>query len=383
MLKLLDIFSAKKTLFITGAGVVVLIVVLVAFLTHKSVKTFAVKYGTLTNTLELTGTYRTASQTQVVSPTNGILTEVLVKNTDRVEKGDKLFSVQSTATDGQKRAAYAAYLTAKSTLDADKSLMYSLQSAMYTAWKTYTDLAENATYQNSDGSPNNTNRVLTDFTTAQDDWLAAESQYKDQQGVVARDQAALSSAYLSYQETQDVTVTAPVSGQIVNLKKSPGDQVSAATATVPAPAILIIANLDNPKVEASVNEINIPRLHPGQPVEFTLDALPGKKFSGQIEYIDAVGVKNQGEVTYDVAMTLDHPDQQVKPGMTVNISVTTLKKDHVLTVPADAVIAKNGKNYVTKAGSKAPTEVKLGDSGLTEVEITGGLAEGDRIVLPE
>jgi len=54
--------------------------------------------------------------------------------------------------------------------------------------KTYTGLAENSTYQNPDDSPKYEYRTLPQFTTSQDDWLAAEANYKNQQNVIAQTQ---------------------------------------------------------------------------------------------------------------------------------------------------------------------------------------------------
>lgn len=374
--KIRSLSSVQKILIVVGS--IVLIVGLVWFGASRTTQqTYVVKRGTLTNSLQVTGTYKTAADTAVTSPTNGILTDIYVANNTEVKKGDKLFHVESTATEDQKRTAYASYLSDKSALDADNALMYSLQSTMFSKWKTYFDLATNATYENSNNTPNTTNRILTEFTTAQDDWLAAEAAYKNQKTVVAKDEAALSSSELSYQETQSVTVTSPVAGTVVNLQAVNGDEVDTTS------SVLVVADLSHPVVVVPVNEVNIPLLSVGQKADITFDALPDQHFSGMVTHIDTVGTKTQGEVTYMITLSVGKPSDQIKPSMTANVTIETLRKSGVLIVPNSAMTQKGGKNYVQKQGEKNFTEVRIGARGLTDSEVTSGLNEGDTVIIPQ
>ncbi len=150
-----SIFRTKKRFIILG--IVVFAVLLAGFLLlgrkNNHATDYVVPRESLVNTLQVDGTYSVAAQTEVNSPTNGIIDQLFVTNTAVVAKGDPLFHVQSTATEGEIRTAYAAYLTAKATLDADKATLYSLQSTMFSKWKIYFDLATNSTYENSDKTP--------------------------------------------------------------------------------------------------------------------------------------------------------------------------------------------------------------------------------------
>ena len=381
MSKTVSFLRRRKWYLISAFLALLFILVMYLLLTPAGGNTtYTVKREDLTNTVLANATYTISSQTPVSSPTNGIITKLYAGNNEEVKKGDPLFYVESTATDSQKKAAYAAYLSDKSTLDADTAELYSLQSTMYSKWKTFTDLAENSTYQNSDGSPKTINRILPEFTTAQDDWLAAEANYKNQQSVLAKDQAALSSSLQSYNETQNVTVNAPVPGTVSNLLAKTGDQVFASDTS----PVLIVADMANPYLSASLNEVNIPKVKTGQNVDITFDALPGRTFHGTVENIDDVGTKIQGSVAYSVRIISADFSSDIKPNMTASVTIVTDKKTNVLTVPNIAITQKDGKTYVKKAnGSSKPVEIKLGLKGLTKSEVKEGLTVGDKIVLPQ
>lgn len=344
---------------------------------------YTVKHENLVNTILVNGTYTIASQTQVISPTNGIITQLFVSNGTEVKKGDPLFHVESSATPDEQKAAYAAYLSDESTLKADTATLYSLQSAMYSDWNTYYQLAINSTYQNSDGSPNTTNRVLPAFTTVQDNWLAAEAAYKNQQAVLAKDQAALSQGLQAYNETQSVTVTAPITGEIINLGSSINDQVQAPSAAqLIVPAVLVIADFSNPVLVSAVDQVNVPKLQLGQKASIVFDASPNQTFRGIVKNIDAAGTKTQGSVNFNVYVTASNVPSTIRPNMTASITIETARKNNVLTVPNDAIIQKGDTSYVQLAGESMQnlTPVVLGLKGLTKTEVIRGLTDGNKVV---
>ncbi len=391
----LAFIQAKKILAIITAIVLVVLLCLFLFRPSKNDTVYTVVQGTIVNTLLINGIYTTASQVPVNSPADGIITKVYVKNGIEVKKGDPLLYIESTATEEEKAAAYANYLTASSALGTDQAALYSLQSAMFGAWKVYTDIAENSTYQNSDSSPNTSNRILTPFTTAQDDWLAAEANYKNQQAVIAKDQASLTSAQLAYNATQSITVHAPAVGTVVNFQKQVGDQVQSVQTSIAAqtqsgqaagviPPVLVISDFSNPVFTASVDQVNIPRIKIGQKVTIVFDALPSQTFTGKVQSLDTVGTKTQGTTDYMVGIEVNNISADVMPNMTASATIETARRENVLIIPNNAIIEKNGIPYIQKAGASATnlTRVELGVKGLTKTEVLRGLSLGDKIIVP-
>ncbi len=381
MNKILPHIRTKKILVLFGAITISLILIGVS-LFYRSTRalTSSVIREDLVNTVLVNATYTIASQGEVFSPAKGVITELFVDNKTEVQKNNPLFHVESTATDEEKAKTLSQYLSAKAKLDAANADAYTLRSKKDTVWKKYYDLATNGTYKNSDDSPKEDIRNSSaEFQSAQADWLAAESNYKNQQVVVTAAQAALREATLAYSATADITVDAPANGTIANLQKKKGDTVNT---TIP---VLVIADFSNPTLVASVNEVNLPRIKIGEKALIVFDALPDQTFSGAVAAFDEVGTRQQGTVTYSVSITADNLPSFVKPNMTASVTIETARKNNTLTVLNNAIITKNNKSYVQKAGVKKNelTEVSLGLKGLTKSEVTGGLSEGDRVIVPE
>ncbi|HVZ11803.1 MAG TPA: efflux RND transporter periplasmic adaptor subunit [Patescibacteria group bacterium] len=345
---------------------------------------YTVKQEDLIDTIQVSGTYTTASQTSISSPTNGALSEIFVNNGDHVKKGDPLFHVESSATADQQKAAYASYMAANATLQTDQAALYALQSSLYSNWKKYTDLATNSTYQNSDGSPNNSNRVLPEFTTSQDNWLAAEANFKNQQNIIAKDSAAVSSTKLLYDETQSTTVTAQTAGTVLNLLSQVGDQVNAPQLNS-SPAnvnpVLIIANLNNPYISTDISEDYAARINSGQKAIIVFDALKNQSFEGRVDNIATVGNTSSGVVTYGARITAASLPQNVRPNMTALITIETLRKNNVIDVPNSAIVTKDGIDYVQQTKSHHLIPVQVGTHGIAKTEIVSGLASGTTIVV--
>ncbi len=366
---------------------------LVVFIVYKAIKgnqpqyTFdTVTRGTITEVVTETGNVAVSGEYDIPSPTTGILAEIYVKNGDSVASGAKLFKVTSTATPQQKQAAFSAYLAAKSQLDAANAVLFSLQSAMYSAWKVYTDIAENSTYQNPDDSPNTGNRVLTPFTTAQDDWLAAEANYKNQQSVIASARAAATNAYTAYEATQDTVVTAPVSGTVHNLDGVVGTLVSAVPQVIGGAAapVSIISTGQTLTVEAAVNEVDINKIKVGDTTTITFDAILDKTFTGKIIQADEYGTNVAGVVNYNIFASVDDGTDLIKPGMTANLSITTDRHENVLTVVNAAIRPYQGVKAIQtidKNGKPVFVKVATGIKGADRTELVTGATAGEKVIL--
>src|SRR5579872_1426634 len=295
--------SWKKKTAVLIVALIVLVILKNIFLPgNKSQYTFdTVSKGTISQLVTESGNVISSNETDVFSPTTGSIDKIYVKNGDSVQKGDKLFTVRSTATAQEQAVAYASYLAASSVLQADNATLYSLQSALFSAWNTYYTLATGSTYQNSDGSPNTSNRTLPAFTVPQDNWLAAEAQYKNQQAVIAKDSAALSSASLAYEATQNATITAPTGGTVSNLIGLTGAKVVAqlnsstpsttsltATAQAVTP-VLVIGSNDGYAIHTAASEVDINKIAIGQHVDIVFGAIPNKTYAGEVTQEDTYG----------------------------------------------------------------------------------------------
>lgn len=378
------IFNKKKLivfLLLIALGVVIYIVF--QNINKKSGYIFdKAKKTSLTEIVSESGTIGSDGNVIIYSPTNGSLSEIYVKNGEIVKKDQSLFKVESSATELEKQTAYTNYLAASAALDADNAALYSLQSVMFSAWKIYTDLSTNSTYENSDKTPNTKNRILPEFTTAQDNWLAAEANYKNQQGIIAKDQAALSSAFIAYQQTQTAVVRAPLDGIVENIAFSPGNSVHAQSALNPSPKpVLVIKNSNELEAVIPVGQTNIAKVQVGQDVLIKPDAYKDKTYKGTVVRVDDIGENSAGVVTYNIYVSIEK-DGLLRPGMTFDADITTKKLENVLAVPNSAVVLDQGiKTVRIFENNKVKfVPVGVGIKGETQTQILTGLSDGQEII---
>lgn len=145
----------------------------------------------------------------------------------------------------------------------------------------------------------------------------------------------------------------------------------------------VLATLYSPKLQVvvPVDETDIGKVKVGQKAEITVDAYPERKFSGTVTDIAVQGTVQNKVASFDVTLVLDN-SEGLKAGMTANVEILAEQKDGVLLLPVEAIIERNGRKLVrTEAGQMV--EVKTGLYNETLIEIKSGLAEGDRVVLPE
>ncbi|MEK7605240.1 MAG: efflux RND transporter periplasmic adaptor subunit [Patescibacteria group bacterium] len=380
------LYLRHKRIGILGIFIIVLAVFLVfVFRTSDTRSGYVFEKAQRTSLAEIvseSGLITTDGNLPIFSPTNGTVSEVYVENGEHVTKNQPLFLVVSSATDQEKKTAYANYMAAKSILDASNANLHTLQSSMFTSWKKYIDLSTNSTYENSDGTPNIQNRTAAEFISAQNDWLAAEDNFKNQQGVIARDQAAVDNAYNAYLMTKTATANSPIDGIVENISFSKGDSLHPQSALTPTvkPA-LIIKNSEESEGVVIVGQTNIAKIKIGQPVVIKPDAYKDKKFKGIVLRINSIGENVQGVTNYTVYVEIEN-DTSLKSGMTFDCDITTQNLENVLTIPSSAVVLNNGLKSVRvlEKNEMKYIPVIIGVKGETRTQILNGISEGQEII---
>lgn len=138
---------------------------------------------------------------------------------------------------------------------------------------------------------------------------------------------------------------------------------------------------DTAEISLTVDELDISRLSIGQPVTVTLDALPGQSFDGSITLIDPNGSSAGGDTKYTVTVSIART-QDMLDGMNASVTAELACHDGLLLIPAAALYEDAGGTYVYTGTDKngepsGPVAVTTGLSDGTNVEITGGLSDGD------
>jgi len=96
----------------------------------------------------------------------------------------------------------------------------------------------------------------------------------------------------------------------------------------------------------SLDEVDASKVAIGQKVNITFDAIDDFTATGTVSEVDLIGVVSQGVVSYGVKITIDTVDSRVKPGMSVNTTIITEKRENVIVVPNSAVKNQGGVSYV-------------------------------------
>jgi HlyD family secretion protein/macrolide-specific efflux system membrane fusion protein len=206
---------------------------------------------------------------------------------------------------------------------------------------------------------------------------------------------AVQTATVAYNAASDrlhyTRITSPMDGTVTERGIQPGEVVTPGVqATFEGKALLTISDLSTLIVKADLNQIDVARVQLGQKVTVTLDALPGKSYDATITKIAPASItpKDKQVDVFPVEATLAKADTAIKPGMTADVRIHIDKKTNVLSLPIEAVVKENGKQFVTKVvpgeNGKQKTEkveVALGARNDRALEITSGIKEGDKILI--
>jgi RND family efflux transporter MFP subunit len=172
----------------------------------------------------------------------------------------------------------------------------------------------------------------------------------------------------------DLTVNSPVSGYITQKNALPNMYVQ------PETMLYTVADLSDVWVLAQVFQNDAGKIKPGDPAEVTVDAYPGRIFSGRVDYI--LPQLDMNTRTLPVRLVFANPGLKLRPGMYVNVRAK-LPMGRQLVVPATAAFHSGTTNLVfvsSGAGNIEPREVELGPQVGDELVVTKGVKAQEQIV---
>ena len=205
-------------------------------------------------------------------------------------------------------------------------------------------------------------------------------------------------ALLSLQSAQDTvtrcTITAPAAGVVTDVKPSVGDQVS------PSTPLVKIETLDDMLARIQIDEVDIGKIRVGQPAEITSDSLIGLTLTGTVDTISPVITSVGSTRVSMVDVKVDPASRKtsdgsatLRSGASCTARIVTSIKENVLLVPLSSFVTEEnvttvyllqptGKKNAAQADiyQLARREIGTGSSDVNSIEVTKGLAEGDRIV---
>lgn len=200
---------------------------------------------------------------------------------------------------------------------------------------------------------------------------------------------SLRSAEISMQNLQDAmnnyTITAPISGTIIEKDAKVGDAVKAGD------TLCIVYDLSYLEMSINVDELQISSISVGQKVQITADAVQDKTYVGTVTRVSMKGTANGGTTTYPVTIRIDDTDG-LRPGMNANAEIVVAEAKNALVVP-NAAVVRGSYVLVTKDSPSAANAdtameapegfvyvpVKTGVSDDDYTQIVSGIQEGDTI----
>ena len=297
----------KKTVIIIS-GVAVFLILIALFVYHFEDKptvfywrTVPVERGDVKVLVTATGSLAADTTVDVGAQVNGIIAKILVDFNDMVKKGQVIAILDTTL-----------YYAAK--INADAALQRA-QVALDEAKREF----------------DREKKLLDNKVAAQVDYDLALTAYQTAQGNLVSAKAQLTSAVINLRYC---TITAPISGMILNRDVQVGNMV---IASFNSPVLFTIAY--NPKqmqVQADVDEADIGQVKVGQQAKFTVDAYPNDVFTGVVTQIRHDPVMVQNVVNYVVIIEVPNPDLRLMPGLTANANIFIHESNNILKIPSVA-----------------------------------------------
>ena len=297
-----------------------------------------------------------AEQVSVRPEINGMLEKLPVDIGDRVKRGDLLFKLD------------------------DKELQQQRASNLTDVERARLELTK------AERDYKRAQQLLADKLIAQEVYDDSKTTSDLAKNALERAQKDLA---INEERLTKTVVNAPFDCTVLTRPVSVGQAVSGSGGFNSGTEVLSIADLNSMIINAQVNQADVPRLKTGQPVEVTVEAVPGLHITGEIERISPQATIKNNIKGFAARVLLKNVDPRVRPGMTANVKIPVASADNVTAVPLGAVFTEKSPDtdqmerfvYVQQGETFEKRNVKVGVSDFFFAEIQDGLAAGEVVSL--
>ena len=332
-------------------------------------ETATVDRANISNSVTATGTIEPVTEVEVGTQVSGIIDRLYADYNSVVTKGQLIAEMDKVTLQSELASQKATYDGAKAEYEYQQK-----------------------NYERNKGLHEKQLISDTDYEQSLYNYQKAKSAFDSSKASLAKAERNLSYA----------TITSPIDGVVISRDVEEGQTVASGFET---PTLFTIAaDLTQMQVVADVDEADIGDVEEGQRASFTVDAYPNDVFDGVVTQIRLGATSSSSSttttttvVTYEVVISAHNPDLKLKPRLTANITIYTLDKQGVLSVPAKALrftpaVPLVGSNAVVKdcegehkvwtreGDTFTAHPVSIGISNGIVTEITGGINEGTQIV---
>jgi len=393
----------------------------------------------LVSQVTASGEIKPTTYTNVTAQGFGRITSIVVKEGDHIKKGQVLLTQENIQANADVQAQSAAINSAESGVLASEASYKSAQSDLIQAqanlerakldWERGQGLFKDGLIPKQDYDQRKTayDAQFAAVDSARAHVLSSKASLDQMRSQVSQGRAVLV-------HTQDIlhktTYTSPIDGIVSYLPERVGDYVVPGIQNSNGSFLMTLSDMSIVTSEVKVDETDIVNVKIGQDADVTIDAIPGKIFKGRVTQIGSQAVlrtsglattqsttSNQEAKDFKVVVTLASPPENLRPGLSTTAKIRTAEKKNVLAIPIQALAvrtrkdleeaaksAKGSSSSVTLAAPPPPAPgdpkkdeiqgvfvvngkkaffrpVDTGISGVTDIEITKGLQQGDEIVV--
>ena len=339
------------------------------------------------------GNIDVSSEAKLGFGTSGIVDEVYVEEGDEVSQGDVLATLDIGPLELALARAEVALATAEYNLDRaenpySRQEMTNAQIAVFEAEYRLAFARDMLEQAQAGGNPTEIQAWLAEVARSQTELIIARERL--QMMLCAGDpdeielmemqvEVAEQSVAEAEEQLDGATLTAPFDGIVAAVYINEEDTV--------APGVSVIHLIDPSSMElkAEVDEIDIPRVEPGQKAIISVDALPDLQLEGVVNHISPLAIELAGVVSYGVTIAFDTPEgSDLKVGMSAIADIIIEQRNNVLLVPDRAIGTDSQGTPMVRVVVGEQIEdrpIVIGISDGFRTEIVEGLNEGEIVVL--
>jgi HlyD family secretion protein len=362
----------------------------------------------------------------ISAQTPGRVTQLGVKEGDRVRAGQFLLQIDPVNAQAAVRRDIAAVAGAQTSLEQSK---VGLQSARANLEVARQNLKRQQELWTAGLTTRETfERAEAEVEVRESDLKGREQEIKTRETQLNQQQAGLAS---SQHTLTQVRFESPFDGIVTRRNIEEGENVMIGTMNNAGTVLLTVADMSVIEAEVEVDETDIPFVQLGQTAKVMIDAIPDREFTGKVTEIgnspiQAAGASAQRTATnFKVTVTIEGQVPEVRPGFTCTAEITTATRKQALSVPIQALTVrellydeqgnvvheprpprqgfrfgppqaaqaptptelKPGQKreekegvFVMKDGKAAFVIVKTGIAGERYLEVASGLKEGDQVI---
>ncbi|HKZ52813.1 MAG TPA: efflux RND transporter periplasmic adaptor subunit [Candidatus Acidoferrales bacterium] len=401
----------------------------------------AVQIGTVTHqdltaVVTASGEVRPRQYVNINAQSFGKIVEINVQEGDRVKRGQVLLRLEAIQPGADVDAQRALGKASEAAVEGAEASLRTAQAELRRSRADFERAALN--WERAQGlfvdqliAQQEYDARKADYESAKAGVELAQARVSQAQAELNRSRSTLTQARATLTRASDVLqktiYTSPIDGVVTNLPVNVGEQMVPGIQNAPGSFLMTVADMSEVTAEVKVDETDIVNVRLGQPAEVTIDAYPNQTFKGTVTEIGTTAlVRSTGRSTaelqtgtqeakdFKVVVTLDDPPDIVRPGLSTTARVTTATREDVLAIPIQALTirrrgdieaaerrARGEKTAEASVAAGRPSEkdreelqgvfvlngkeahfreVKTGITGVTDIEVTEGLKEGEKIV---